>query len=136
MAIRTLLVDDEKAIREIFSMMLNGEGFDVQVACNAAEAVARLASEEFDLVVTDMRMETALAGYEVVRQARMHREAAIVVMTAYPMQATDYLHAGADALIVKGMNTGELAGRLREVIAARGKLKPAADERGRRKRRA
>ncbi len=51
-----LVVDDDARIRELLRRYLAGSGFRVTVAGDAAEARAKLASMEFDLVVLDVMM--------------------------------------------------------------------------------
>ena len=68
----------------------------------AAEAVPLLAAEPFEVVLTDMKMETDSAGYDVVRAARARPDPpGVVIITAYPLLAHDWRKAGADAAMSK-----------------------------------
>jgi len=103
MPFTALLVDDDSAILTTLKSVFETRDFKVSTASSAAEAVKMLARESFDLVVTDMRMESETAGFEVVRRARSGgTRPAIVILSAYPIPATDWRSAGADAAFMKG----------------------------------
>ncbi|MGZ4815663.1 MAG: hypothetical protein ACXVZV_09655 [Terriglobales bacterium] len=70
-------------------------------------------------MVTDLRMETPLAGYEVVKAARaLSPRPAIALVTAFPVPATEWKQVGADALFVKGQNTAKLGEDLQQLVNA------------------
>ena len=54
--------------------VLESEGHTVVTAINAADALRKLEAGSFDMVITDMRMETKTSGFDVVRAARRSRE--------------------------------------------------------------
>ena len=60
---RILVVDDEPDLRNDFEWAVSGLG-EVATAGSAKEAIQRIAEETFDVVVTDLRMETREAGLE------------------------------------------------------------------------
>lgn len=70
---RVLVVDDEPALREVQRRILVRLGHDVTLACDGTEAVATLEANEFDLVITDIRMPGALDGVGVYRWIQTHR---------------------------------------------------------------
>ena len=103
MKFTVLLVDDDAAIRSILRSVLELRGFDVTSCESATQARAVLAKSSFDLVLTDMRMETEKAGYEVVRSAKAASSTTIIVLlTAFPIPTSEWRSAGADALYMKG----------------------------------
>jgi CheY-like chemotaxis protein len=115
--IRVLLVDDEASIRMLLRTALEVADFQVETASSAREAIARLPVSHFDLVITDMRMETVTSGYEVARVAsRLDPRPTIVILTAFPIPASQWRAAGADALIVKGTDMLQLPERLRALM--------------------
>ena len=118
---KTLLVEDEEAVRGLLATVLETGGFKVVTANSAAEGTAILAEgEDFDVVITDLRMESPLAGFEVVRVAgEAVPRPVIVVLTAYPVPASDWRNAGADALFVKGTGTWALPEQLRALLEDR-----------------
>jgi two-component system response regulator PilR (NtrC family) len=101
--IRVLIVDDEDAILTMLKLVLESAAFQVETAHSAAQAQSCLQKEAFDVVLTDMRMESATAGYDVVRAARQLRpRPAIAILTAFPIAASEWRKSGADALLIKG----------------------------------
>lgn len=117
---KVLLVDDEDAIRSMLATLLETHGFSVVTADSAAAGSAKLAAEPVDIVITDLRMESPLAGFEVVRVARERTpRPLIVVLTAFPVPSSEWKKAGADQLWVKGMNTLGLPNRLKALLSRR-----------------
>jgi DNA-binding response OmpR family regulator len=112
---RILLVDDELAILLTLKAILEINGFEVETAASGKEAIAKLKGDEFHMVITDMRMESERAGYDVIRVARkMTYDPAIAVLTAYPLLGNDWKNEGANSMLVKPMNTNDL---LRQIEA-------------------
>jgi DNA-binding response OmpR family regulator len=106
---RILLVDDEPAILLTLRAILEMNGFGVDIASSAREANHKLKHDVFDIVISDMRMETETAGYDVVRAARRQSYSpATALLTAYPSLDTQWRENGAQSLWIKPMNTGEL----------------------------
>jgi len=76
-------VDDDPASRLALQTVLRAGGYHVDTAASAAEAVEKLDDQEFELVLTDLRMESPEAGYRVLAHARIveYRPAAAVITT-------------------------------------------------------
>jgi len=66
---KILAVDDERSIRELLEIVLKKQGFDVQTASSAEEALERSKTAEFDLIVSDIKMAD-MSGIELLRQLR------------------------------------------------------------------
>lgn len=115
-----LVVDDEPAIVFILRMLLEEAGFAVESASSAQEAIEILERKKFDAVVTDIRMETPSAGFEVVRVAKgLHDPPVVVVMTAFPVLPQVWKSAGADDLMVKGNDQRSVVEVLKGLLMAR-----------------
>lgn len=100
---RVLLVDDEPSIRTTLKIILEMEHFAVTTASSAREAVQQLDNAKFDVVLTDLNMETSDAGFQVVRKAAsLIPRPATAIVTAFPVSHNEWQAAGADTLIVKG----------------------------------
>lgn len=100
---RVLIADDEPSLLKCFAIFLEAENFEVQTVRSAASAIAALDSGEFDVVVTDMAMETQTAGYDVVRAARSHSyEPEVVVFTSSYIPASEWKKRGVKKLFTKG----------------------------------
>ena len=81
------------------------DGYAVVTAASAAEGLRLLAGGSLEAVITDMKLESDTAGYEMVRAARaLARRPAILILTAYPLWAHEWRAAGADAVASKPSN--------------------------------
>ena len=132
---RILVVDDDLAVLLTLKAVLELHGFEVETACNCAEAFARMESGVFHMVISDLRMETEEAGLEVIRAA--HRQAynpATALLTAFPpsgeqwnarsetdksthgslRDSEDWSGENSDSLLIKPLGTRDL---LRQVEA-------------------
>ena len=114
------MVDDEESIRKLLKTVLEMADYSVETASSARAAIDVLRSESFDIVITDLRMETGLAGYDVARFAsRLDPRPVIAIVTAFPVPASDWRGVGADALFTKGADTLQLGTRLQKMVEAR-----------------
>jgi CheY-like chemotaxis protein len=115
---RVLIVDDEPLIRECLGAILAAESFEVQAVSSAAAAIVALGEGEFDLVITDMAMETETAGWDVVRAARQqsyHPHPEVVILTGAYVPATEWKGKGVKHLFTK---TGGTPGTLLKAVKA------------------
>jgi DNA-binding NtrC family response regulator len=100
---RLLIVDDEPTILQSFGLVLECAGYEVTTAVSAADATQKLADQGFDVVITDVRMETPTAGFEVVRATHQKWPGTpVVLLTAFPLGTADWKGTGADAFFSKG----------------------------------
>jgi CheY-like chemotaxis protein len=92
---RILLVDDELAILLTLRAILEMSGFEVDTAASAKEAQNKLKSGVYEMVITDMRMETETSGYDVIRAARQQPyDPATALLTAYPSLGNEWKSTG------------------------------------------
>jgi DNA-binding response OmpR family regulator len=112
---RILLADDELTVLLTLKAILELNGFEVETASSAREAKEKLRGGSFDMVITDMWMETETAGLEVIRAARSQAyNPATAILTAYPNLGAGRRNEEAGSLLVKPTNTGDL---LRQIEA-------------------
>ncbi len=110
-----LLVDDELAVLLTLKAVLESQGFEVETARSAREAVDKLSSRSYHMVISDLRMETDSAGHDVVQAARLQPyNPAVALLTAYPSADLASKSGGAQNVLVKPMNTRVL---LRQIEA-------------------
>lgn len=115
---RILLVDDELAILLTLKAILEMHHFEVETASSAKEGAQRLTKATYDMVITDMRMETETAGYEVIRAAKQQPyNPAVAILTAYPSLGSEWKNKGAHSLLVKPVNTDELLRQLEHLMS-------------------
>ena len=125
-AYRVLLVDDDKAVREMMVATLERTGFDVVAASSVTEALGRITAETFDVLITDLHMPNPGDGFTVVtamRHAQPH--ALTLLVSGYPdvQTAMATILMQADEIIAKPFEVQRLPELLREKMLAR---KPAA----------
>lgn len=106
---RILVVDDELAILLTLKAILEMNGFEVETAASAREAREKIRAAAFHMVITDLKMESDTAGYEVIRAAKAaDYNPATAILTAFPTLGSSWQNEGADSLLVKPMNTEDL----------------------------
>jgi DNA-binding response OmpR family regulator len=116
---RILLVDDEVAVLLTLKAVLEISGFDVDTAASAREGVSKLHTREYQMLITDMRMENDVAGVEVIKAARAAAyHPAVALLTAFPVAEEDWQEMGADQLLVKPMHTRILLQQIEDLIAS------------------
>jgi DNA-binding response OmpR family regulator len=141
---RILLVDDDLAVLLTLKAVLELHGFEVDTANSSTEAFARIESSVYQMVISDLRMETEEAGLEVIRTARRQAYApATALLTAYPPsakhwpggsngesgtgeagngedvardEARDIEGENADSLLIKPLGTRELLRQLEALL--------------------
>src|ERR687894_588834 len=114
-----LVVDDEKAQREILEMILSGEGYDVTAAASG-EAALRFAKERrFDLALTDLKM-TGMDGIELLQHLLAFDSSIIVILlTAHGSieSAKEALRRGAFDYLEKPFERETLLETIRRALA-------------------
>ena len=104
---RVLLVDDEVTVLLTLKAVLEISGFDVDTAASAREGKSKIKLREYQMVITDMRMESDAAGREVIQAARTAPyHPAVALLTAFPDDGWEEF--GADKMLVKPMQTALL----------------------------
>jgi CheY-like chemotaxis protein len=127
---RILLVDDDLTVLLTLKAVLELQGFEVETAASSVEALARMESGVYQMVISDLRMETEEAGLEVIRAARRQSyDPATALLTAYPPSGEhwrgenregqdrgepDWSGVNSDSLLIKPLGTSDL---LRQVEA-------------------
>jgi two-component system, OmpR family, response regulator MprA len=118
-AMRVLVVDDERAVRDSLRRALELEGYDVELAADGQEALERLAQNgEPDAVVLDILMPE-MDGLEVCRRLRREgRRLPVLMLTARDEVENRVagLDAGADDYVTKPFALEELLARLRALL--------------------
>jgi CheY-like chemotaxis protein len=81
---RVLLVDDNPTSRLTLQTVLEASGYHVDSAASAAEAIPMLDEQEYELVLSDLQMESPEAGLKVLAHARiMDYKPATAIVTTY-----------------------------------------------------
>lgn len=107
---KILIVEDEKSMREVLKILLEGENYDVVSASDGQEGLSIIDRDIFDLVITDMKMPKA-DGFTVLKKVKEISPDTIVIMiTAFGTteSAIDAMKLGAYDYISKPFNIDEI----------------------------
>ena len=117
---RILLVDDDVAVLLTLKAVLESNQFAVDTATSAAEAIEKLTSGVYQMVITDARMENENAGFEVISAAkRQAYHPATALLTAYPPRDGDWKNNEAQSLLVKPLGTQDLLRQIEALLVLR-----------------
>jgi CheY-like chemotaxis protein len=87
---RVLLVDGDPTSRLALKAVLEAGGYFVDSAASAAEAVGKLDERQYELVLSDLQMESPRAGLKVIAHARhMEYKPATAILTTYHERGAD-----------------------------------------------
>jgi DNA-binding response OmpR family regulator len=114
---KIVIVDDDAAIRELASLYLGKEGYDVAFAVDGTSAFETIARERPSLVVLDL-MLPGVSGYDVCKQVRATSNVPIIMLTARDDDVDKIvgLELGADDYLTKPFNPRELVARVKAVL--------------------
>ena len=117
-----LLIEDDNRLAEMVKDYLGENGFDVTIAPNGTDGLAKQKSHGFDAVVLDLMLPD-MDGLEVCRVLRANDTVPILMLTAKgdPMDRIVGLELGADDYLPKPFEPRELLARLRAILR-RGKM--------------
>ena len=119
---KVLVADDDKNICELLRLYLVKEGFQVVLAGDGEEALARFSAENPDIILLDVMMPR-LDGWQVCREIRKKSECPIIMITAKgeTLDKVLGLELGADDYVVKPFETKEIVARIKAVLRRTGK---------------
>lgn len=116
---RILIVDDIVDNLFLLQMLLEAEGYEVEVADNGRLAVAKVEAAPPDLILLDIMMPD-MNGYEVTQQIRQHQELLdipILLVTAHEqLDALEGFNLGANDFIQKPIEFDDLLARVKAFL--------------------
>ncbi len=126
---KILVADDDLNICELLRLYLEKEGFEVVMAHDGEEAVAKFESEKPSLILLDIMMPK-LDGWQVCRQIRQKSDCPIIMLTAKgeTFDKVLGLELGADDYVVKPFDTKEIVARIKAVLRRSGPAGAPAGE--------
>ena len=126
---KILVADDDLNICELLRLYLEKEGFEVVMAHDGEEAVAKFESEKPSLILLDIMMPK-LDGWQVCRQIRQKSDCPIIMLTAKgeTFDKVLGLELGADDYVVKPFDTKEIVARIKAVLRRSGPVGAPASE--------
>ena len=111
---RVLIVDDEPIIRDILSKVVSSEGYSWGIASNGQEAIDRLLSSDYQIVLTDVRMPS-VDGLQLLKHVTANHPAiAVIMITAMndARSAVEAMSMGAYDYVTKPFNIFELRSKI------------------------
>jgi CheY-like chemotaxis protein len=115
---RILVVDDEEIIHDSLKRILGREGHRVDAVFDAADALAKLASDPYDLVITDLMMPE-INGIQLLEQVRAAgSDVPVLLITGYPTirTALQALKLGAVDYVSKPFTRSELLAPVKRTL--------------------
>ncbi len=114
---RVLVVDDEPQILRALETTLRVEGYEVETAGTAEDALARAAMRPPEAIILDLVLPDG-SGTDVCRELRTWTQVPIVILSAVgdEREKVAALDAGADDYVTKPFSGDELLARLRAVL--------------------
>ena len=115
---KILIVDDEESMREFLSIMLHNDGYQVDAVGDGQQAVERLRSCAYDLIISDIKMPR-MTGFELLAHVRQRfPDTAMIMITAFSTteEAVEAMKNGAYDYINKPFNLDEMAIVIRKAL--------------------
>lgn len=115
---RVLVVDDDPTARLTLQTILEAGGYRVEAAASAAEAVDKMDSHQYELVLSDVQMESPEAGYKVLAHARMmdYKPATALIQT---FSSQEPVKGQTKPVLVEPENVPDLLSQIAGLISLR-----------------
>ncbi len=99
---KILIVEDEKNMREVLRILLEGEGYEVTAATDSIDGINQLNNDIFDMVITDIKM-SKFSGFDILKKVKeLSPDTIVIMITAFgttesameamQLGAYDYIH--------------------------------------------
>ena len=124
---RILVIDDDPGLSEVIGILLEREGYGVQIAGTVKAGLERLGASAADVVVTDLKLPDG-TGLDVIAGVRACRpRLPIIMITSYSSMesAIDALRAGANDYVIKPFNNAEFLAAISRALNDRRLLRGA-----------
>jgi DNA-binding NtrC family response regulator len=121
MSASILVVDDEPVVQDTVKGLLNTQGYEVATVGNGEEALTRIAQQEFDVMLSDIRMP-GLNGLDVLERSRVLKpHLAVILMTGYATldTAIEALRRGASDYLTKPFELDDLTVSVERALRCR-----------------
>ena len=118
---RVLVVDDEKSICDAISLVLKSDGYSVTSVSSGNEGIRLIECVEFDLVITDIKMDDGSGMDLLVRVMEISPDTPVIMLTAFGSveSAVEAVKMGAADYIAKPFVNEDLKHRVRKALESR-----------------
>jgi DNA-binding response OmpR family regulator len=121
---RLLVVDDESSIRLLYRDELTEEGYAVETAATATEAVEKLLKDNFDLIVLDIKLKNE-SGLDLLQKiVKDSHNLPVILCTAFSCYKDDFSAWLADGYVVKSSDLQELKDEIKKVLSKKAQRIP------------
>ena len=113
-----LIVDDEQAIRESLSLVLEDEGYTCLCAADGSKALEIITGQKIDILITDVHMPKMDGLQLLLATKKSSPNTHSIVITAYSEtdNAIKSLHMGASGYLIKPLDFDDVIKRVNELI--------------------
>jgi CheY-like chemotaxis protein len=118
---KVLCVDDDLSLLRLYKDELAEEGYEVVLAKDGKEAIAKFEKESPQVVVMDIRMPVMDGIEALTNLLGKDRQVPVILNTAYPQYRENFMTWGAEAYVIKSSDLTELKQKIREVLDRRKK---------------
>jgi DNA-binding NtrC family response regulator len=128
---RLLFVDDEENIRLTLPPILQEKGFEVRIAATVPEALVEINSYPFDVLITDLNVNTPGDGFLVISAMRhLQPQCVNLILTGYPALETalQALRTQVDDYLVKPADVDAMVGMINDRLVIKGTESQAAEK--------
>lgn len=113
---KVLVVDDEENIRLLFKEELEEEGYEVDTASNGLEALEKVKTASFDVIVLDIKMPV-MDGIQALNAIKnINKDQPVILCSAYGEFKQDLSSWVSDGYVVKSADTRELKETIKEIL--------------------
>ncbi|MCI4626365.1 MAG: response regulator [Candidatus Magnetoovum sp. WYHC-5] len=129
---KIMIVDDDNTTRKILGLYLKGNGYGTVFAENGLDAIEKLASNEVNMIITDLNMPF-MDGLELVRTLKtdpMMSALPILMITTDEdeVEKEEILSAGADGYLVKPVTAESVVKCIESIMSKAGHNKPSKND--------
>ena len=125
MTIKLFVIDDDNAVTDLLSVLLNTQGFQVWATNSSSEGLTQIRENKPDLVILDLMMPE-MDGWEVCKAVRAFSDVPIIVLSALndPSMVASVLDAGADDYLTKPTPSRVLVAHIKRLVDRKGPAVP------------
>ncbi len=121
MTTKIFVIDDDSAVTDLLSVLLNTQGFNVWATNSSSEGLTQIREKTPDLVILDLMMPE-MDGWEVCKAVRAFSNVPIIVLSALndPSMVASVLDAGADDYLTKPTPSRVLVAHIKRLVDRKG----------------
>ena len=113
---KLLIVDDEKHLRLLYQTEFEAEGYKVDTAADAMEALGMFEHERYDLVILDIKMP-GMDGIEALGKfLGRDNKLPVIINSAYDSYKDNFMSWAADSYVIKSSDLSKLKQKVKEAF--------------------